>query len=326
MGNEVQCLTCNTRFQTLYGIPDLRVSGELWFDVEADLATARSLAKAAKAGAGFEELVGRLFAGRQGFERYAALRTRQLLDARDRLRNDLHGWLRPWVGPDGVSVLDLGCGAGTLCAAAALDGREVLGLDASMAWLVVARKAIEASGGTPVLAAGLVEALPLANASVSAVVALDVLEHVAQPAQAAREIDRVLAPGGTVALTTPNRFSLAPETHTGLWGVGWLPRFLQIAYVKRRTGLTYAARNLSANEAVRLFADNTNLHVQATVGPVPIEELRTFGARRAALARFYNRLVRVPRLHPLLLAFGPFCRIVGRKPQQARAPLSKQVP
>lgn len=48
--------------------------------------------------------------------------------------------------------------------------------------------------------------LPLPDASVDVVVSDFVFEHIQDPAAAARELDRVLKPGGWLCVRTPNRF------------------------------------------------------------------------------------------------------------------------
>jgi 2-polyprenyl-3-methyl-5-hydroxy-6-metoxy-1,4-benzoquinol methylase len=52
---------------------------------------------------------------------------------------------------------------------------------------------------------GDVAALPFADGSFDVVVCTEVIEHVAAPRRAVGELARVLAPGGTLVLTTPNR-------------------------------------------------------------------------------------------------------------------------
>lgn len=93
-----------------------------------------------------------------------------------------------------------------------LDIRGI-GLDVSMAWLVIAKWMIAFHGSDPILAAGVGEWLPLRDGQLSGVVSLDVIEHVRDSDRYLCEIDRVVGVGGSVALRTPNRFSLTSEPH-----------------------------------------------------------------------------------------------------------------
>jgi SAM-dependent methyltransferase len=70
---------------------------------------------------------------------------------------------------------------------------------------------------------GAVEALPVGDGSVDVVLCSQVLEHVEDPAQAVRELFRVLRPGGWLLLTTHGAYYYHPRpadywrwTHTGL--------------------------------------------------------------------------------------------------------------
>jgi SAM-dependent methyltransferase len=82
-----------------------------------------------------------------------------------------------------------------------------------MAWLVIAKWMIAFHGSDPILAAGVGEWLPLRDGQLSGVVSLDVIEHVRDSDRYLCEIDRVVGVGGSVALRTPNRFSLTSEPH-----------------------------------------------------------------------------------------------------------------
>ena len=97
----------------------------------------------------------------------------------------------------GVRVLDLACGPGHIAAAAAQRGAQVTGVDFSPQMLAQARRRY------PDIAfqAGDAEALPLADASVDAVVMGYALFHFARPERALAECARVLRPGGRVAFT-----------------------------------------------------------------------------------------------------------------------------
>jgi SAM-dependent methyltransferase len=147
------------------------------------------------------------------------------------------------------------------------------------------------------------------------VVSLDVIEHVADPVPFLQEIDRVTGPGGTLALSTPNRFSLAAEPHVFVWGVGWLPRSKQKQYVRWRSGKSYEfTRLLSTWEMSRLLRQHTQFEFELRVPAIPANDIADFPSRRAALARGYNTLVRWQIANPLLLRLGPFFRVIGTKP------------
>lgn len=82
-----------------------------------------------------------------------------------------------------------------------MPGDFVVGLDRSDRYLRLGRSRYPALP----LVQGDAQALPFADAAFDAVVALDVLEHLANPALALREIGRVLAPGGLLMVSVPHR-------------------------------------------------------------------------------------------------------------------------
>ena len=89
---------------------------------------------------------------------------------------------------------------------------------------------------------------------------------------------------------------------------------MQQRYAERRSGMSYAfTRLLSSREARGLMKRHTRFDVQLQTPPVPEDDIALSSARRAALARVYNRVVRVPGLRDLALVIGAFFRIVGRK-------------
>ena len=102
------------------------------------------------------------------------------------------GLLDPWL-----VVGDLGCGTGALAQALAAHVAHVHAVDASPEMLAAARARL-GDVGNVTIAAGALESLPLPDASLDAAVLLLVLHHVADPARALREVQRVLRPTGRV--------------------------------------------------------------------------------------------------------------------------------
>jgi SAM-dependent methyltransferase len=95
----------------------------------------------------------------------------------------------------GTRVLDVGCGRGDLCAAAAGRGADPLGVDLADGMVDAARDA------HPDLQfrRGDAEDLPLETASVDAALAAFVVNHLPHPERGAAELRRVVRPGGRVA-------------------------------------------------------------------------------------------------------------------------------
>lgn len=99
---------------------------------------------------------------------------------------------------EGARLLDLGCGTGFTLTQLPRSVRRV-GLDYSRAAIALARR--RATGAA--LVRGSAYALPFASEGFDAVLALDVLEHLDRDLDAARELRRVLAPGGVAIVTVP---------------------------------------------------------------------------------------------------------------------------
>ncbi|MFO1395947.1 MAG: methyltransferase domain-containing protein [Burkholderiales bacterium] len=114
-----------------------------------------------------------------------------------------YAFARRWVA--GRRVLDVACGEGYGSALLASVAQHVTGVDISPEAVAHARSAYGARGNVTFEVAS-ANALPLADATVDAVVSFETLEHLPradQPAMLA-EIARVLAPGGVLVISAPN--------------------------------------------------------------------------------------------------------------------------
>jgi 2-polyprenyl-3-methyl-5-hydroxy-6-metoxy-1,4-benzoquinol methylase/uncharacterized protein YbaR (Trm112 family) len=313
------CVECHEVFPVISGIPDLRYPPAIGEEMQRDLTQARRVAATAgqKSAA---ELVREFFSSREGTKGWTShdteARVAQSLGMPARLRWEVQGWLRPVS--DNNAFLDLGCGLGGLLSAAASLGKSGIGIDNGMLVLVVARRLIEINGGHAELACATAEALPLADNSVGGVVMYDVVEHIDNLAKALSEVSRVTSQGGAFACSTPNRFSLAPEPHVHLLGVGWLPRKYQAPYVKKRRGLDYGGtRLLTPWELLRFMKSSTTFATKLILPAIPDAEIAAARGARKILARCYNIAARQRFMRSALLRVGPFFRIIGVKPSLA---------
>ena len=112
-------------------------------------------------------------------------------------------WTLGRIAP-GEVVLDLGCGAGTdLLIAAQMTGPagRVIGVDMTASMLATARASAGAMGLANVdLQEALIEAVPVASASVDVVISNGVIDLVPDKDVVLDEVDRVLRPGGRLQL------------------------------------------------------------------------------------------------------------------------------
>lgn len=105
----------------------------------------------------------------------------------------------------GLRILDIGCGGGLLCEPMARLGAEVVGADAAARNIPVARLHAEQSGLAIDYRHTTAEALAAAGERFDAVLNMEVIEHVADPAAYLAACHALMRPGGLMVCSTLNR-------------------------------------------------------------------------------------------------------------------------
>jgi SAM-dependent methyltransferase len=181
--------------------------------------------------------------------------------------------------PAPALILDVGCGDGFATGVAVQRNRahRFVGLDWSAASLTLASKR-----GLTLLRAELDTGLPVKSGSVDVVIMSEVIEHLVDTDSAIEEAHRVLKPGGSLLLSTPN---LAAWYNRGLLALGIQPVFSEVSLrsVFGRPGSQVAGH-------LHIFTRRALVEILAAYG---LEVLRVRGARYhdvPALLRPLDRL------------------------------------
>ncbi len=105
----------------------------------------------------------------------------------------------------GLEALDVGCGAGLFAEPLARLGADVLGIDPAPASIGVARRHAEETGARLAYRVATVEEIAAEPMRFDIVSAMEVVEHVANPARFVAEAASLLKPGGLFLASTLNR-------------------------------------------------------------------------------------------------------------------------
>lgn len=127
---------------------------------------------------------------------------------------------------DGLSIVDVGCGGGLLCEPMARLGAAVTGVDASQEAIAVARDHADEHGLTIDYRADDAGALVREGVQFDVVLAMEIVEHVADIPAFLADVSALAKPGALVFLSTLNRTAKSYALAIGAaeYVLRWLPR------------------------------------------------------------------------------------------------------
>ncbi|MBM6579749.1 bifunctional 2-polyprenyl-6-hydroxyphenol methylase/3-demethylubiquinol 3-O-methyltransferase UbiG [Microvirga sp. BT689] len=127
---------------------------------------------------------------------------------------------------EGIAILDVGCGGGVLSEPLARLGARVTGLDPAPTNISVAQLHAERAGVTIDYRNETVESVVARGETFDMVLAMEVVEHVADRQAFVKACAQAVKPGGSLAMATINRTlrSFASAIVGAEYILGWLPK------------------------------------------------------------------------------------------------------
>lgn len=309
------CTACARQYPVVIGIPDFRLRPDPWIGLEDDRQKGMALERDTL-DADFESTVRAYWDRTPGTPREQGERfTQFVVSAEPRAA----GWLQHVAAGETPSGwwLDVGCGTADLVLAGLRRGQPMIGIDIAFRWLVVARRRLQRAGVSAPLACCNGEHLPFPDGGFRRVVSLGTLEHSLDADALVAESARVLEPNGRVHLRTVNRFSLLPEPHVGVWGVGFVPRRWADAFVRWRSGQRYEHhRPLSPRELRRAARAGGLRDIRVTAAPLLAADRARLGPLAAA-APVYEIARRAPVIGRVVSWSAPLLELDARRPSEA---------
>ena len=303
------CNACQSVFPVIMGIPDFRLLPDPWISIVDDRDKAQRLVESTR-GASLESMVRAYWAMTPGTPESLASRfVAHVMGAERRSRE--------WFAAIGSSPrvagtwLDVGTGTGDLAVVVAEQGTPAVGIDIAMRWLVVAKRRAELADVSVDFVCCNAEQLPFPDKTFARVVSVGTLEHCIDASRALSESRRVLVSGGDARMRTVNRYTIMPEPHVGVWGVGYVPRRMADRYVQWRSGQRYEHhRPLSARELRSGLRSAGFRNVQVDAAPMlPSEQARLGSFEWASVG--YNNARKTPIARSALRVIAPLLEASG---------------
>jgi ubiquinone/menaquinone biosynthesis C-methylase UbiE/uncharacterized protein YbaR (Trm112 family) len=307
---KLHCPSCNKTFPIVLGIPDLRVYEDPLIPLEDDYRKGEKLQGQAE-NLSFGELV----------RYYWSLPTYPPTppELRERfIRHVLGDEARIETYKDNVgsgkAFLEVGCGTAALVKVMQPKFELAVGCDVAFRWLLIARQRLHEAGLPANLVCCCADYLPFPDSLFDSVASVSLLEHVHDASAVIREFSRVTTANGRVFALTTNRFSVAPEPHVRVWGVGFLPRRWMPAYVKWQSGLEYEKKQLlTCFETRRFFRKEGLDRLEFTLPRITLADWESLRGMERLGARLFSFAAKIPILKSLMILISPVIQVLARR-------------
>jgi ubiquinone/menaquinone biosynthesis C-methylase UbiE len=185
---------------------------------------------------------------------------------------------------------------------------------------VVARRRLEEAGLPANLVCCCADFLPFPDQCFTSIASVSLLEHVSSAAAVINEFGRVAQRDGRVFAWTSNRFSLAPEPHVRVWGVGFLPRRWMPRYVKWRSGLAYEKKHLlSCFEVRKLLVRADFKSIEFSLPALMTADWESLRGLERFGARLFTWASGIRFLRSILVIISPVIQVIARRRDAANA-------
>ena len=319
-GQEAFCCgDCGKEFPVVCGIPDFRIQPDPYISIEDDRRKGERLERASRTRS-FEQMLDHYYSFTsddppdlaEKWKEHSMVDqeiARAYLESTGDFSKD---------GCRGRTLLDLGCATGGMLLAASAAALEPVGVDVAFRWLVICRARLLEQKVQATLVCANAEYLPFRDSTFDSITALDLLEHVRDPALAVNEARRVSRPASKSFSLTNNRYGRLWEPHVGVWGVGFLPRAKQVPYVARKRPdlREYRIRLRSVRELNRIFRATS--YCRVSMGPGSLIAPHKVGWFGKLTLAAYNRSRFLPGLRSLLRWIGPKLEILALADRQGK--------
>lgn len=313
---RIHCKSCRKEFPIILGIPDLRVFPDPYIDFNADIEKGQLIARHFN-DFDFEGLIDYYYSITPAVPpKYAQIYKRGLMAGEARAASFLDSFSDK-MDYDEVekrqSLLEIGCGTAPLLATASKEYDRLIGVDIAFRWLVIGKKRLQEANLDIPLICACAEALPFPDSVIADIAAESTIEHVLDQTKTLAECYRVMQPGGSFLLSTPNKFSIGPDPHAGILAGGYLPKSWIASYVKRQGGIPPRRNLLSVGSLRELFQQTEFKLKDVDIPKISKNQLRHYQGAIKFLAKLYETIIKFPLSRQVMLRIGPLLLAIAGK-------------